>query len=159
MVFHPGYDRWRYGDNQDTWLTHSVESWQWVLERAEPIGCVVAVENIFEEEPSTLRALLEAVELAPGCATVSTWDTGTCSRRWGWRNGLRRWGATSPRPISTTTTADGTITPRSARGTSTFELFFRLMEQYAPDAAWTIEAHSREKLERALINLQDYSTE
>jgi hypothetical protein len=30
------------------------------------------------------------------------------------------------------------------------------MEQYAPDAAWTIEAHSREALERSLVNIEKY---
>ena len=35
-----------------------------------------------------------------------------------------------------------------------FELYFRLMERYAPDAAYTIEAHSRADLERSLVALE-----
>ena len=38
-------------------------------------------------------------------------------------------------------------------GNIDFELFFSLMERYAPAAALTIEAHSREALERALVNI------
>jgi sugar phosphate isomerase/epimerase len=41
-------------------------------------------------------------------------------------------------------------------GNIDFDLFFRLMEQYAPDAAWTLEAHSKETLEKALVNIGKY---
>ena len=35
-------------------------------------------------------------------------------------------------------------------GTIDFDTFFTLLARHAPNAVWTIEAHSREKLKRAL---------
>jgi sugar phosphate isomerase/epimerase len=158
IVFHPGYDRWRYGDIRDKWLGYSIETWQAVLERAEPIGCVVAVENIFEEEPSTLLALIEAVN-SPRfrhCFDVGHWNLFK-------KVGLEEWFAALGSYIAETHIHDN----RGLRddhaplgeGNIDFPLFFSLMKRCAPAAAWTIEAHSREKLERALINLRSYSTE
>ena len=54
MVFHPGYDRWRYGEKQISWLKHSLDSFKEVLDATKESGCIIAIENIFEEEPSTL---------------------------------------------------------------------------------------------------------
>jgi sugar phosphate isomerase/epimerase len=39
-------------------------------------------------------------------------------------------------------------------GNIDFDLYFRLMERYAPDAVWTIEAHSRDCLERAIRSIK-----
>jgi sugar phosphate isomerase/epimerase len=158
IVFHPGYDRWRYGDIRDKWLGYSIETWQAVLERAEPIGCVVAVENIFEEEPSTLLALIEAVN-SPRfrhCFDVGHWNLFK-------KVGMEEWFAALGSCIAEAHIHDN----RGLRddhaplgeGNIDFPLFFSLMKRYALAAAWTIEAHSREKLERALVNLQNYSTE
>ena len=113
VVFHPGYDRWRFGGSRERWLRTaskpSARSW-----KALQIGCVVAVENIFEEEPSTLRALLDAFD-SPFSATVSTWVTGTSSRNSAWRNGSRSWAPLLPKHISTTITAGLTTIALSAR--------------------------------------------
>jgi sugar phosphate isomerase/epimerase len=38
-------------------------------------------------------------------------------------------------------------------GNIDFDLYFRLLNRYAPDAVWTIEAHSRECLERAVKSI------
>lgn len=155
VVFHPGYDRWRYGDNQEKWLGHAIDTFRIVLDRAAGIGCTVAVENIFEEEPSTLRALLEAID-SPGfghCFDVGHWNLfGTV--------GMAEWFAELGSFIAETHIHDN----RGARddhaaigeGNIDFDLFFRLMERYAPQAAWTIEAHSRETLERALVSIEQY---
>lgn len=157
IVFHPGYDRWRYGDNKDAWLQYSIDSWQAVLERAERIGCFVAVENIFEEEPSTLQALFEAVD-SPRfrhCFDVGHWNLFK-------KAGLEEWFAALGDYIVETHIHDNFgLRDEHAplgEGNIDFPLFFTLMERYAPQAAWTIEAHSREKLERALHNLQKFAS-
>ena len=41
-------------------------------------------------------------------------------------------------------------------GTIDFGRFFALMERYAPDAAYTVEAHSKPDLERSLAVLQQH---
>ena len=155
MVLHPGYDKWRYGGSQDAWLKHSVDSWRNVLDRAEKIGCVIAVENIFEEEPSTLRALLEMFDspLLRHCFDVGHWNMFK-------KVGMEEWFAELGPFIAETHIHDnfGVKDDHAplGEGNIDFELFFSLMERYAPDAAWTIEAHSREALERSLVNIRRY---
>ncbi len=57
VVCHPGYDRWRFGENVDLWLKGSIETWNEVLAVAGE-RLPIMVENIFEEEPDTLYELL-----------------------------------------------------------------------------------------------------
>ncbi len=62
VVFHPGFDPWRFEGYQDLWLKNSIEAWKPVAREAEEIGTTIAVENVFEEEPHTLRSLIEGVD-------------------------------------------------------------------------------------------------
>ena len=152
MVLHPGFDKWRYGDSRESWLGQSLPTWEMVIGRAEKIGCVIAVENIFEEEPSTLRALLEtfASPYLRHCFDVGHWNMFK-------KVGMEEWFAELGPSIAETHIHDNFgIRDDHApigEGNIDFELFFSLMERYAPDAALTIEAHSREALERALVNI------
>jgi len=152
MVFHPGFDRWRYGEATEQWLRLSVAAWRAVLDRARSIGTVIAVENIFEEEPSTLRALFEAVDdpLLVHCFDVGHWNLFK-------KVGMEQWFEALGARIAEVHIHDnfGTRDDHAppGEGAIDFELFFGLMERYAPTAAYTIEAHSREHLERALLVL------
>jgi sugar phosphate isomerase/epimerase len=56
IVCHPGYDKWRFDRNEKLWLDGSVETWTEVIREAKG-GPLVMVENIFEEQPSTLIEL------------------------------------------------------------------------------------------------------
>jgi sugar phosphate isomerase/epimerase len=57
IVCHPGYDKWRFDRNEKLWLDGSIETWTEVIREAKG-GPLVMVENIFEEQPSTLIELL-----------------------------------------------------------------------------------------------------
>ncbi len=59
VVFHSGYEKWKYGLNPEIWLEGSLMTWKPLLERAEGIGVKIAVENIFEDEPTNLSLLAE----------------------------------------------------------------------------------------------------
>ncbi len=61
IVFHPGYDRWRYDNDVDLWLEKSLLTWKPLAEQAEAFSVRLALENIFEENPSILRKLFEAL--------------------------------------------------------------------------------------------------
>lgn len=153
VVFHPGYDRWRYGENQETWLRYSIEAWEEILPRAAEIGFTVAVENIFEEEPSTLLALFEALPQLRHCFDVGHWNLFK-------KVGMAEWFAAVGGSIAEAHIHDN----RGQRddhapvgeGNIDFDLFFRLMKEYAPQAAWTIEAHSKEDLDRSLVNIEKF---
>jgi sugar phosphate isomerase/epimerase len=57
-VCHPGYDKWRFDGNDQLWLDGSIETWTEVLGVADK-NLPIIVENIFEETPATLIALLD----------------------------------------------------------------------------------------------------
>ena len=155
VVLHPGYDKWRYGDSQEDWLRQSIITWGEVIRRAEPIGCAIAVENIFEEEPSTLRTLLESFDspVLRHCFDVGHWNMFK-------KVGMEEWFAELGPYIAETHIHDnfGVKDDHApiGEGNIDFDLFFSLMARYAPDATWTIEAHSREALERALVAIGKY---
>jgi sugar phosphate isomerase/epimerase len=61
IVFHAGYDRWRYDGDEAPWLENSLLTWRPFVERAEALSVRLALENVYEENPSILRRLLEAI--------------------------------------------------------------------------------------------------
>ncbi len=61
IVFHPGYDQWRFDHDVDFWLKNSLRIWEPLVKRAEDLSVKMALENIFEENPSILARLLEAI--------------------------------------------------------------------------------------------------
>ncbi len=61
IVFHSGYEKWRYGLNMELWLEKSLLTWQPLNRIAAEIGTKIAIENIFEEEPTNLKRLAESM--------------------------------------------------------------------------------------------------
>ncbi|MFQ3574738.1 MAG: sugar phosphate isomerase/epimerase family protein, partial [Thermodesulfovibrionales bacterium] len=59
VVFHSGYEKWKYALDVDLWLEKSIETWKPINKLAKERGVKIAIENIFEEEPSNLRLLME----------------------------------------------------------------------------------------------------
>lgn len=155
MVFHPGFDRWRYGEAVKQWLELSAAVWRSTLDRARGIGTVIAVENIFEEEPSTLKALLDEVDdpIFRHCFDVGHWNLFK-------KVGMEEWFEALGDRIAEVHIHDNSGTRDDhappGEGAIDFQKFFALMERYAPDAAFTIEAHSRDHLESSLAALRPY---
>lgn len=151
MVFHPGYDRWRYGEKQSSWLRHSIDTFREVLDATAQTGCTIALENIFEEEPTTLLALIETCNhpRIRHCFDVGHWNLFHAPAV-----GLEEWFASLGMHIAEVHIHDnrGTRDDHAPVGDGTidFTLYFQLLRRYAPDAVWTIEAHSRACLERAI---------
>jgi len=61
IVFHSGYEKWKYAFKVDVWLQASLKTWEIILPRAEKLDIKIAIENIFEEEPESLRMLVENI--------------------------------------------------------------------------------------------------
>lgn len=157
-VFHPGYDRWRFGGNRDRWLRYAVDTFVPLVDRAADYGLTVAVENIFEEEPSTLKELLGSIPspFFRHCFDVGHWNLFSRIGMDEWFNELGAFIAEA-HIHDNSGSADDHL-PVGEAGID-FPLFFRLMEKHAPEAAWTIEAHSRGAVERALRNLEPFVLE
>lgn len=60
IVCHGMYDRWRYGDLQQEWIDHSTETWTEILKESGDMPLMI--ENIFDETPEVMLALLERFE-------------------------------------------------------------------------------------------------
>lgn len=155
VVFHPGYSRLTYGSAVETWVANSVAFWRAQLPRIREIGCNIALENIFEEEPSTLRQVLERIDdpLVGHCFDSGHFNMfATVS--------LQEWFAVLGERIVESHLHDNHGQADEhlpvGEGDIDFALVTDLLKQYAPQAVWTLEAHSRARLERAIRNIQPY---
>jgi sugar phosphate isomerase/epimerase len=61
-VFHSGYEKWKYALDISLWLEKSLETWRPMNERFAAIGTKIGIENIFEDEPTNLRRLMEEMD-------------------------------------------------------------------------------------------------
>ncbi|MGO9614461.1 MAG: sugar phosphate isomerase/epimerase family protein [Dissulfurispiraceae bacterium] len=61
IVFHSGYEKWKYAFNVNLWLEKSLETWEPLNKRAKDLGISLAIENIFEDEPGNLKLLMESM--------------------------------------------------------------------------------------------------
>lgn len=61
IVFHSGYDKWKYDSRVDIWLEGSLETWRPINKMAIDMGIKIAIENIFEDEPGNLKLLAEEI--------------------------------------------------------------------------------------------------
>lgn len=155
VVFHPGYSRLTYGSAVETWVANSVTFWQAQLPRVREIGCRIALENIFEEEPSTLLQVLERINdpLVGHCFDSGHFNMFAAVS-------LQEWFAVLGKRIVESHLHDNHGQADEhlpvGEGEIDFDLVTTLLKQYAPEAVWTLEAHSRERLERARKNIQQY---
>ena len=73
VVFHSGYEKWKYALQIEIWLEKSVLTWGPLIELARGDGIRIAIENIFEDSPENLIALFERL----GCQHFGLcFDTG-----------------------------------------------------------------------------------
>lgn len=61
IVFHSGYNKWKYASKVNIWIENSLITWEKFIERAEKLKIKIAIENIFEEEPNSLKMLMDRV--------------------------------------------------------------------------------------------------
>jgi len=155
IVFHPGYDDLRYGGSRLDWLKNSIDFWQGFIPRAKELGCCIAMENIFEKEPSTLRGLLEAIDepLFRHCFDVGHWNMFSSCSLEEWFDELGSYIAES-HIHDNSGAADEHLPP--GEGQIDFRTLFELLRRHAPGAVLTIEAHTIERLERARTALAHY---
>ena len=61
IVFHPGYEKWKFDGNVGLWLESSLQTWRPLVKEAEELGLTLAIENVFEETPDSIQNLLEEI--------------------------------------------------------------------------------------------------
>lgn len=155
IVFHPGYDRWRYDKQPDLWHEQNLIFWPSLIERAEKINCVLTLENIFEETPETLSRLLDELD-SPWlghCFDVGHWNLFSETTLQDWFSRLGRhtrhihlhdnWGkADEHLPIG--------------QGNINFTTLFDQLAGMTPRASMTLEAHVLKDLKKSLLAVQPF---
>lgn len=155
IVFHPGYEYWKYGGMDHLWLEASLEFWPAIIELAEEYELTLALENIFETHPGTLVELLDRID-SPRlghCFDVGHWRLFSDTS-------LPDWFAALGRHIVHLHLHDNTGESDEHRpigeGDINFDQLFSLINNLESPPTMTLEAHTPEDLERSLVSIQKY---
>ncbi len=155
IVCHSGYDKWRYALKPEWWLEMSLLTWQPLNKRASAMGVKLAIENIFETEPSNLKMLMEQMH---SDNFGICFDTGHCNlfskvRIDDWMEAL------NPYIIELHLHDNDRSSDQHlpvGEGTFDFGKFFHLLKNR--DCIHTIEAHAPDKVMRSMQNIARFIT-
>jgi len=155
VVFHPGYEKWKFDGDVKLWLKSSLETWRPLVKKAESMGLTLAIENVFEETPDSLRNLLEEINSPHlrfcfdtghhnvfSTSPLQTWieTLGTYLREVHLHDNRREMDEHLP----------------VGEGTFDFDGFFNLLSQFELDPIYTIEPHEEPHLWRSLAAVRKY---
>jgi sugar phosphate isomerase/epimerase len=155
IVFHSGYEKWRYAHRVDLWLEGSVKTWHPIIEKAARLETRIAIENIFEDEPSSLVALMEKLhsEHFGIC-----FDTGHCNLFS--RVPLTEWLKALGPYIAELHLHDNdrTSDQHLPVGDGTFDFKTLFSHLRGKDCIYTIEAHTPERVLKSMERLREHIT-
>ena len=155
VVFHPGYEYWKYGGRPELWLEASIEFWPPIVELAEEFGISLAIENIYETEPGTLAQLLDHIDspLFGHCFDVGHWRLFSDHTLDDWFAALAK--RTIHLHLHDNNGAGDDHLP-IGEGDIDFDHLFKLVDALPNLPSLTLEARSPEEASRSLRNLQPY---
>lgn len=153
VVFHSGYYRWNYDNKVDRWLQGSLETWTQLNGKAEEMGVMIAIENIFEEEPDNLIMLAEEMHSENFGLCIDVGHINLFSRL-----SIQHWLDVSGPYIKELHLHDNNGSADDhlsvGDGTIDFETVFKMTDQ--SDCVYTIEAHTVENARKSLQRLRRY---
>lgn len=153
IVFHSGYEKWRYAHRADIWLEGSLLTWKPLIERASGIGVRIAIENIFEDEPSNLGALMK--ELACDnfgiCFDTGHFNLFSSVPLTKWLEPLKPYIFELHLHDN-----DGTFDSHLPIGDGTFDFNSLFLTLRGRELVYTIEAHTPEKVIKSMERLKEY---
>ncbi len=153
VVFHSGYEKWKYAHRVDVWLEGSLITWRPIIKRAAEIGVKIAIENIFEDEPSNLQLLMK--ELHSEYFGIC-FDTGHCNLFT--KAPLARW-LESLMPYIVELHLhdnDKSFDQHLPIGDGTFDFAALFSQLKGNNCIYTIEAHTPEKVMKSIERLKSY---
>ncbi len=155
LIFHPGYDRWRFHGHEDRWLENSLKTWSQVLESARETTASIAIENVFEEDPSTLEDLIKEIDSDRFGICLDTGHFHLFSKspltEWIDRLGHR---LIEVHIHDNNGTKDEHLT--IGDGTIDFDFFFRLLKGFPNMPLLTIEVRSKEAVEKSIEKIMTF---
>ncbi len=154
IVFHSGYEKWKYALKVEVWLEKSLQTWRPLNERAKNIGVKIAIENIFEDEPTNLRFLMEHMN---SDNFGVCFDTGHCNLFS--KVSLENWLKEIKKYIIELHLHDN---DKSADlhypiGDGSFDFNTLFSELKNNNCIYTIEAHTPERVLKSMERLKEYS--
>jgi sugar phosphate isomerase/epimerase len=153
VVFHSGYEKWKYALDIDLWLEKSLLTWKPLVARAKDAGVKIAIENIFEDEPSNLRMLMEEVGSGNFGICFDTGHFNLFSRIFleDWLKQLKPY-ILELHLHDNRKSSDEHI----AIGEGTFDFVTLFSTLRGMDIIYTIEGHTPEDVMKSIGRLQDY---
>jgi sugar phosphate isomerase/epimerase len=154
MVVHPGYDRWRYPNLAATWTDQAAETLLPLVARAAACDCRLALENIYEETPATLLALVERLD-SPWfghCFDIGHWRLFGTTSQADWLNAI------APRLLHLHLHDNHGQSDEHlpvGEGTIDFTPLMQLLPTLGQSPSLTLEAHNPSELIRSLDNLHN----
>jgi sugar phosphate isomerase/epimerase len=157
IVFHPGYERWKFDGNVKLWLDSSLQTWRPLVKEAEKLGLTLAIENVFEESPDSLKSLLEEIDSAHFRFCFDTGHYHAFTRAKAplpdWFEALRRY-LVEVHLHDNHREMDEHLP--IGEGNFDFDQFFGLLSQYGLKPIYTLEPHEEAHLWRGLEAAKRY---
>ncbi|NWG02504.1 MAG: sugar phosphate isomerase/epimerase [Syntrophaceae bacterium] len=155
IVFHPGYERWKFDGNVKLWLESSLQTWRPLVKEAEELGLSLAIENVFEENPDSIKILLEEIHSPYFRFCFDTGHHHVFSKA-----PLSQWMEVMERFLSEVHLHDNHREMDEhlpvGEGGFDFNQFFTLLSQLNLNPLYTIEPHEEAHLWRGLEAVKKY---
>jgi sugar phosphate isomerase/epimerase len=157
IVFHAGYEKWKFDGNVELWLKSSLQTWRPLVKKAEESGLTLAIENVFEESPGPLKTLLEEIDSNHFrfCFDTGHYHAFTLSK-----TPLRDWFESLGKFMVEVHLHDNHREMDEhlpiGEGNFDFDQFFGLLSQFQVNPIYTIEPHEEAHLQRGLEAVKRY---
>jgi sugar phosphate isomerase/epimerase len=157
IVFHPGYEKWKFDGNVKLWLDSSLQTWGPLVKEAEELGLTLAIENVFEESPDSLKSLLEEID---STHFRFCFDTGHYHAFTLTKTPLSDWFDALGRHMVEVHLHDNHREMDEhlpmGEGNFDFDQFFELLSQFQINPIYTIEPHEEAHLWKGLEAVKRY---
>jgi sugar phosphate isomerase/epimerase len=153
IVFHSGYEKWKYAHRIDLWLEGSLPTWEVLLRKAEAMNVRIAIENVFEDHPENLRMLMEKINSEHFGVCFDTGHFNLFSTI-----SLSEWlGELKPYIVELHLhDNDKTSDAHSAIGEGTFDFNALFAMVKDKDMVYTIEGHTPDDVMKSMDRLKEY---
>jgi len=156
IVFHPGLSSRASAKEQEIWLQNSLDFWPEHIARAEQIGTLICIENIFEATPNPLLQLCLGIESTAfgHCFDIGHWNMFATGSLDGWFAKLG--GQIRHLHLHDNQGQFDEHLP-IGQGSIDFAALFALVDKLGLQPSMTLEAHSLADLDASLLALQQFS--
>ena len=155
VVLHAGYHEKKFKGGYNLWLSQSIKTWHPFVERAERLSTVIAVENIFEKEPFTLKLLMDSFPSPNFGVCVDAGHMRVFSKV-----DMEEWFRVLGPRIAEVHLHDNHGEHDDhlpvGEGSIDFPMFFGLLSRYSKNPVYTIEPHGEEAMIRAVEAVKQY---